>query len=181
MLSVFLVALSLAMDAGAAAVCCGISTPRFRLRDGLRVGAWFGLFQAGMTLLGGLAGAELNQHFARISDLAAFGLLVWLGVRMILDAVQGEEGACAVSDLSPRTLAALAVATSLDALAVGVSVTHLGVGLWTAAGVIGAVAFAVSLAGSLAGQTLGKGFRLAAGAVGGIILIGIGVKVLMGR
>lgn len=180
MLSVLLIAFSLALDAGAASVCCGLSVAGFRVRDGVRLGLWFGAFQAGMTLLGGFAGAELNEHFAHISTLVAFGLLLWLGARMILDALGGGAETKCVCDLSTGTLAALALATSLDALAVGVSVAFLDVTLWTAAAVIGAVAFGVSLAGSLAGQQLGKGFHKAAGCLGGAVLIAIGFKVLMG-
>lgn len=180
MVSVLFIALSLSLDAGAAAVCCGLSSPGFRPRDGVRVGLWFGLFQGGMTLLGGLAGSALSERFTRLSVVAAFGLLLWLGVRMVLDALSGGGETCQVSDLSSRTLAALAVATSLDALAVGVSVVFLKVGLWTAAAVIGGVAFGVSLLGSLVGRQLGRGFRRAAGCLGGAVLILIGLKILMG-
>lgn len=180
MISILLIAFSLALDAGAASVCCGLSVAGFRVRDGVRLGLWFGTFQAGMTLLGGFAGTALNEHFARVSTIVAFGLLLWLGARMVLDALCGSGETKCVSDLSAGTLAALALATSLDALAVGVGVAFLEVTLWTAAAVIGAVAFGVSLAGSLAGQQLGKGFRRAAGCLGGAVLIAIGIKVLMG-
>lgn len=180
MLSILLIAFSLALDAGAASVCCGLSVPHFHVRDGVRVGLWFGGFQAGMTLLGGAAGRELNEHFARAGTVAAFGLLLWLGIRMLLDALGGGGAEKPVADLSAGTMAALALATSLDALAVGVGVALLDVPLWTAAAVIGAVAFGVSLAGSLAGRQLGKGFRRWAGCLGGAVLIAIGIKVLMG-
>lgn len=182
MISLLLIALSLALDAGAAAVCCGLSAPGFRLRDGVRVGLWFGLFQGGMTLAGALAGSALSERFTRLTGVLSFGLLLWLGIRMILDALSSSREAerCTVADLSAKTLAALAVATSLDALAVGVSVTFLHVELWIAAAVIGGVAFSVSLLGSLAGRQLGRGFHRTAGCLGGGVLIVIGIKILLG-
>lgn len=198
--SLVLLALSLSLDAGTAAICCGLGAPGFRARDGVRVGLWFGLFQAGMTLAGAAAGSALSGQFARLASVVSFGLLLWLGLRMLLDALTEDEapapvpvgaakgsgvsGAAAAgkpsADLGAGTLAPLAVATSLDALAAGVGVPLLGVGVWAAAAVIGGTAFAVSLAGSLAGRELGRGTRRAAGCLGGAALIGIGVKILLG-
>jgi putative Mn2+ efflux pump MntP len=180
MRAVLLIALAVSVDAGAAAVCCGLSSPHFRLRDGVWVGLWFGGFQGGMILLGGLAGAELNEHFTRLGTLVAFGLLLWLGIRMVLDGWQDTGRECAVANLSPRTMAPMAVATSLDALAVGVGVAFLEVPLPLAAAVIGAVTFLISLGGSLAGGKLEGAFRRGAGCVGGVVLILIAVKILLG-
>lgn len=207
--SLVLLALSLSLDAGTAAICCGLSAHGFRARDGVRVGLWFGLFQAGMTLAGAAAGSALSGQFARLAAVVSFGLLLWLGLRMILDALAGDaEPQLPAGDAPPsfcsgtsapsgaaaetsgaaktaacpgaKTLAPLAVATSLDALAAGVGIPLLGVGVWTSAAVIGGTAFAVSFAGSLAGRELGRGIRRAAGCLGGAVLIGIGVKILLG-
>lgn len=176
--SIFLMALSLSVDACAAAVCCGVATEGFRLRDGLRLGLWFGGFQAGMTLLGGVCGGELNEHLQVPGGFLAFGLLAWLGGRMILDALF-PTGDTRCYDLHPATLAALGVATSLDALAVGLSLPWLEVSLGASAAVIGAVAFTLSAVGGLAGRKLGGTLHRWAGCVGGGVLLGIGVHILL--
>lgn len=179
MISVFLIAFSLAVDAVAAAVCCGVSNPGFGKKDALRLGLWFGGFQGGMTLLGGLAGRELSTRFQLIGSAAAFGLLLYLGGRMILDALGQQEETNPHYSLETKRIAALAVATSLDALAVGISVAFLNVGLWTAAAVIGGVALVLSALGSLLGQRIGQRFHRWASAAGGLVLCGIGVRILL--
>lgn len=178
MISVCLIALSLAVDATAAAVCCGLSAPGFGWKDGLRLGCWFGGFQAGMTALGGALGTELNEHFQMVGSLIAFGMLVYLGGNMILDAMRPLEDCQSGYGLETKKVAALAVATSLDALVVGVSVAFLDVELWTAAAIIGVVAFALSWIGSLMGRTIGQRFHRWASAAGGQVLAGIGIKIL---
>lgn len=180
MVSVCLIALSLAVDAAAAAVCCGLSSPGFRRRDGVRLGLWFGGFQFGMTLLGGMAGGELNEHCRLIGGMVAFGLLTYLGGQMLLDALAPVAGEPPVYALTTPAVAALALATSLDALAVGVSVAFLEVGLWKSAAVIGVVAFALSLLGSLLGRKIGQGVQRWASAGGGLALAAIGAKILWG-
>lgn len=179
MFSICLIALSLAVDATAAAICCGVANPGLRFRDALRLGGWFGGFQGGMTALGGLAGSELNQHFTRLGAVAAFGLLLYLGGRMVLSALSPTEDSPTSYSLETKSIALLAVATSLDALAVGVSVAFLDVGLWTAAAVIGGTAFVLSAAGSLLGCSVGKCFHQWASVLGGLVLMGIGVKIIL--
>lgn len=178
MISVWLIALSLAVDATAAAICCGLSSDGFVWKDSVRVGLWFGGFQAGMTIIGGLLGQELNEHFQFIGSVVAFGLLVYLGGRMLLDAMRPLSDSPVRYDLATKTVATLAVATSLDALAVGVSLVFLDVGLWTAAAIIGGVTFCLSLLGSLLGQQVGQRFHRWASAAGGLVLAGIGIKIL---
>lgn len=179
MLSVFFIALSLAVDATAAAVCCGLSNPGFRWQDAFRLGLWFGGFQAGMTLLGGVAGCELNEHFQRIGSVAAFGLLLYLGGKMLLDAMRPLEDSHACYGLDRKTIALLAVATSLDALAVGVSLAFLHIELLPAAAVIGGTAFVLSVLGSLLGQQASQRFHRWASAAGGLVLAVIGMKILL--
>lgn len=178
MISICLIALSLAVDATAAAVCCGAVSPDFGWRDALRLGAWFGGFQGGMAAAGGLAGCELNEHFTRFGAVASFGLLMYLGGRMVLSALSpAEEERC--YRLDTKSVALLAVATSLDALAVGVSVAFLDVSLWTAAAVIGGTAFVLSVAGSLVGKSAGGRSHQWASVLGGLVLMGIGVKIVL--
>ena len=182
MLSVFLLALTLAMDAFAAALCCGVQSGGLRLGEGLTIGLWFGGFQMGMTLLGGLFGRQISLLLWQAGCLLAFGLLAFLGGRMVWAAVSPpkEEGAGRY-DLSIPSLAALALATSLDALAAGVSLASLETGLLSAAGTIGAVAFSLSALAGLLGRQLGGRWQRWAGLAGGLILIGLGIKILLGQ
>lgn len=179
MVSVCLIALSLAVDAAAASVCCGLSSPGFRRRDGVRLGLWFGGFQFGMTLLGGMAGGELNEHCRLIGGMVAFGLLTYLGGRMLLDALAPVAGEPPVYALTTPAVAALALATSLDALAAGVSLAYLGQDLLSSALVIGAVAFVLSAVGGLLGQSVGSRLHRWADLAGGMVLIGLGIRVLL--
>lgn len=127
MIAVFFLALSVAVDACAAAMCCGLETPGFQFRDGLRLACWFGAFQTGMSLIGGLAGGELNEHVRMLGAVIAFGLLLYLGGVQLLSAFQ-PQSCRTLSGLERRKIAALALATSLDALAVGVSLGLSGGG-----------------------------------------------------
>ena len=146
MLSVFLLALTLAMDAFAAALCCGVQSGGLRLGEGLTIGLWFGGFQMGMTLLGGLFGRQISLLLWQAGCLLAFGLLAFLGGRMVWAAVSPpkEEGL-------------------------------------SAAGTIGAVAFALSALAGLLGRQLGGRWQRWAGLAGGLILIGLGIKILLGQ
>lgn len=179
MFAVILMSLSLAVDACAVAVSCGMSQPGFRLRHGLALGCWFGGFQFLMPLLGAAFGGLVSARSQAAAGLLSFGLLAFLGGRMLWDGLAGrpEEGA---PDLTPGRYAALALATSLDALAAGVSLPCLPVPLPLAAGLIGVTAFALSLAGGLAGRRLGGVFRRCSAGAGGLVLIGIGVRILAG-
>ncbi len=180
-ISVFLIAVSLALDAFAVSVSCGVSTPRFGPRQAIRVGVWFGSFQFLMPLMGWLLGAAVSAYIQAFDHFVAFGLLALIGGQMIARAVRkgAGEAAEAPADLSARRLCLLAVATSIDALAVGVSMAFMNVDVLLSAAVIGAVAFVLSLAGGLAGRRLGGLFQKRAELLGGAVLIGIGVKILM--
>ncbi|MCD7880594.1 MAG: manganese efflux pump MntP family protein [Clostridiales bacterium] len=182
MLSVLFLALSLAIDAFAAAVCCGANGGRhgLRWRDSLAVGLWFGGFQMGMTLIGGAFGHRLSQYLWRAGQLAAFGLLAFLGLGMVWEALFPEKEAPSRRyELRPLSLATLALATSLDALAAGVSLAYLGQELLSTALVIGAVAFVLSAVGGLLGQSVGSRLHRWADLAGGMVLIGLGIRVLL--
>lgn len=181
MLSVLLLALSLAMDAFAASVCCGVNAQGLGLRDSLKIGLWFGGFQTGMTLTGGLFGDQLSRHLWQLGSLLAFGLLAFLGGRMVWEALcpPKEEG-CPRYDLRPGPLAALALATSLDALAAGVSLAFLGKELYGSSVVIGLTAFALSTLGALLGRRAGQGLHRWANLAGGGVLLWLGIKILLG-
>lgn len=147
-------------------------------RDGLRLACWFGAFQTGMSLIGGLAGGELNEHVRMLGAVIAFGLLLYLGGVQLLSAFQ-PQSCRTLSGLERRKIAALALATSLDALAVGVSLAYLAVGLVPAALVIGAVTLLLTLLSALLGRQGGQRFHRGASACGGAVLMLIGTRILV--
>lgn len=179
MLYILLIAVSLAMDAFAVSAATGVSMPDFRLKHAVTMGVWFGAFQCAMPLAGWLLGTGVSGYISAIDHFVAFGLLAFIGGRMVWHSFSpdGEE-ACA--DLSPRRLLVLAVATSIDALAVGVSMAFMPeVNVPLACVVIGVVAFALSVVGGLLGKRLGDLLQKRAELIGGLVLIGIGVKILV--
>ena len=181
-LTILLIAVSLALDAFAVAVSCGISVPGFGAGQAVRVGLWFGAFQFVMPLLGWALGTGVSGYIRAVDHWVAFALLAFIGGRMALGAL---EQSCApaerveVGRLTARRLSLLALATSIDALAVGVSMAFMeDLDIWVSAGVIGAVAFALSAAGGMLGRRLGCLFQKRAELVGGLVLIGIGIHIL---
>ena len=180
LVEIFLIAVSLALDAFAVSVSSGISIPGFGGRQAVKMGLWFGGFQFAMPLVGWLLGTGVSQYIEAVDHWVAFGLLALIGGRMVWGALgQGAgEGEEASSDLSARRLCLLAIATSIDALAVGVSMAFMNVPVLLSAVVIGVVAFALSVVGGLAGRRLGTLFQRRAELVGGLVLVGIGVKIL---
>lgn len=177
MLSIFLIAVSLAMDAFAVSVSTGIAVPGFGLRQAARIGAWCGAFQFAMPLIGWALGFSVRVYIEAVDHWIAFALLAFIGGRMIAQAVSGEteEG---VTDLSIRRLFLLAFATSIDALAVGISLAFTDVNILLSSAIIGAVAFILSMLGGLLGRRLGTLFQRRATLAGGVILVCIGFKIL---
>jgi putative Mn2+ efflux pump MntP len=176
---ILLIAVGLAMDAFAVSLGVGATRfvdsarPRFRL-------AWhFGLFQALMPALGWLVGSAVDQWIAPVDHWIAFGLLSFVGVRMIRSGL-AADGESYLSDPSRgASLVLLSLATSIDAFAVGLSLAVLGVPIVLPAAVIGVVTGGLSLVGLLAGNGLGKTFGKRMEIVGGIILIAIGIRILV--
>lgn len=179
MLSTFLIAVSLALDAFAVSASTGIAMPGFRLKHALTMGAWFGTFQFAMPLLGWLLGTGISGYIQAVDHFIAFGLLAFIGGRMVYGALTGGEGSEGCADLSVRRLCLLAIATSIDALAVGVSMAFMEVNILLSAAVIGAVAFVLSVVGGMLGHRLGGLFQKRAELVGGLVLIAIGTKILV--
>lgn len=181
MVEIFLIAVSLALDAFAVSVSSGISIPGFGVKQAARMGLWFGAFQFMMPVAGWLLGSSVSQYIETVDHWVAFALLAIIGGRMVWGAlrhgaVEEEE---APPDLSARRLCLLAIATSIDALAVGVSMAFMNVPVLLSAVVIGVVAFVLSLVGGLVGKRLGGLFQRRAELVGGLVLIAIGVKILI--
>lgn len=180
LIEIFLIAVSLALDAFAVSVSSGISIPGFGGRQAVKMGVWFGGFQFAMPLIGWFLGSSVSQYIEAVDHWVAFGLLALIGGRMVWGALKagaGEEEE-APPDLSARRLCLLAIATSIDALAVGVSMAFMKVDILVSALVIGVVAFGLSVVGGLVGKRLGALFQRRAELVGGLVLVGIGIKIL---
>ncbi len=177
--SIFLIAIGLAMDCFAVSLGVGTAGTANGLRPTFRLFFHFGVFQAGMTLLGWLAGRTIVSYVASVDHWVAFGLLLFVGVRMLRSGRQQEGEKPSLPDPSRGiTLVMLSVATSIDALAVGLSLALLAVNVFWAALVIGLVSAILSLLGLLLGNQLGLRFGKSMEILGGIILIGIGLEVL---
>ncbi len=174
----FLLAVGLSMDAFAVSICKGLAMEKVTLKQMLIVGAWFGVFQALMPTIGYFLGATFQQYITAIDHWIAFFLLGLIGGNMIREAVSGEEETADAS-LGFRTMLVLAVATSIDALAVGITFAFLIVNLLRAVLLIGVTTFLISLVGVKLGSIFGNRYQAKAELAGGIILILLGIKILL--
>ena len=174
----FILAVSLAMDAFAVSVCKGMAMRRPSVCAAVIAGVWFGGFQALMPVLGYLAGSRFSRYVVTVSHWIAFILLALIGINMIREALSGEEESVDDS-LAMKTMFLLAVATSIDALAVGVTFAFLNVRLLPAAGLIGVVTFFISAIGISAGNLIGMKWKNRAAIAGGAVLILIGIRILI--
>jgi putative Mn2+ efflux pump MntP len=178
--TIFLIALGLAMDCFAVSLGVGTAGTATGPRPTFRLFFHFGLFQGGMTLLGWLAGKTVVTYIATVDHWVAFALLAFVGVRMIRGGLQKAREEPTIPDPSRGlTLVMLSVATSIDALAVGLSLALLDVNVFWSALVIGGVSAALSLVGLLLGNQLGLRFGKSMEVLGGIILVGIGLRVVI--
>ncbi len=171
-------AAGLSMDAFAVSVCKGLAMGKIKVRHMLTVGVWFGGFQALMPLLGYLLGSTLSGVVAEFDHWIACALLSIIGGNMIREALDREEEAPQDPSVTPGSMLMPAVATSIDALAVGVTFAFLDVPVGLAVGVIGVVAFAFSAAGVKLGSVFGAKYKSGAEIAGGIVLILLGIKIL---
>ena len=178
-----LLAVGLSMDAFAVSICKGLAMRRATLKAGLTCGVWFGGFQALMPVIGFFLGTLFAEAIEAIDHWVAFILLAIIGVNMLKEALEAEECGCCEecsADLSVKTMFVMAVATSIDALAVGISLAMAGnVNIWTAAALIGLCTFSFSAAGVKIGNVFGARFEKKAQLTGGVILIVLGVKILL--
>lgn len=170
-------AIALSMDAFAVSVGKGLSVRNVRLKHGLLCGAWFGGFQALMPLLGYLLASSFADRIKAYDHWIAFALLAIIGANMIREAFSNEEKTD--SSFSVRTMLLLAVATSIDALATGVSFAITDTNIWLAILLTGATTFAFSAAGVKIGSIFGDKYRSKAELIGGVILVLLGVKILV--
>ena len=174
------IAIGLSMDALAVSVANGFMIKQLRLRHAFRIAFFFGFFQALMPLIGWAAGITFSQYIKTFDHWIAFGLLILVGGRMIWESVSSsQKDAVAKNCLHFPTLLMLSIATSIDALAVGVSFAFLDITIWLPILVIGLITFVICFIGVNIGSKLGPIFGNKLGIIGGLVLIGIGIKILI--
>ena len=178
LIELFLIAVGLSMDAFAVSVCKGLAKPKSTFKKAAIVGLWFGGFQALMPAIGYVLGAQFQEAIASIDHWIAFVLLALIGGNMIHEALDNDEEEADAS-LNVKTMFLLAVATSIDALAIGITFAFLKVNIIPAVCFIGIVTFIISFAGVKIGNVFGARYKNKAEIVGGIILILLGLKILL--
>ena len=175
----FVTAIALSMDAFAVSISKGLSTPKVRLRHSLICGAYFGGFQALMPLLGFFLASSFAEYIKRFDHWIAFGLLALIGANMLREALSKEEEEKLNDSFTCKVMLPLAIATSIDALATGVSFAVTDTNIWLAISLVGATTFAFSAAGVKIGNAFGLKYKSKAELIGGLILILMGVKILI--
>lgn len=178
LIGLFLIAVGLSMDAFAVSVCKGLAMPKCTFKKAVIVGLWFGGFQALMPAIGYILGAQFQEAIASIDHWIAFVLLALIGGNMIREAL-GDDEEEADASLDVKTMFLLAVATSIDALAIGITFAFLKVNIIPAVCFIGSVTFIISFAGVKIGNVFGARYKNKAEIVGGVILILLGLKILL--
>ena len=192
---ILLIGIGLSMDAFSVSICKGLTTKKFSWKMALTCGLWFGFFQALMPVIGYFLGEQFEEYITAVDHWIAFGLLFLLGANMIrvaLSKKEVESGKWRVENGENKTenfplstfhsqlqMLPLAIATSIDALAVGVSFACIQVKIWSSILIIGVTTFLFSVLGVKIGNVFGSKFEKSAGIVGGIILILIGLKILL--
>lgn len=174
MLTVFLIAIGLAMDALSVSIVSGLKASHICVADAIKVGACFGFFQAIMPYIGYAVGGAFQERVHSLSGYIAFGMLFAIGAKMIYESRTQEE----VSGLSFKTLIGLGIATSIDALVVGTTLNLVDLPVLVSVISIGIITFALSLLGYIFGSKLGSIFGQRVEIFGGLVLIGIGVSFL---
>ena len=182
-LEIFLIGLGVSADAFAVSMCKGVEMKKFILKYALLIALFFGGFQMLMPIIGWAAGTLFEKYITEFDHWIAFGLLLFLGGKMIYDGIfdkdDNKDGEEKPMKLGFFTLLVMAIATSIDALAVGVTFAFLKVNVWIAVSIIGATTFSFSLVGVGIGVKVGDKFKNKAEILGSVILILLGVKILL--
>lgn len=173
---IVIIGIGLAMDAFAVSICKGLSTRKLEMKHALICGGYFGLFQGLMPLIGYILGVQFKNKIESIDHWIAFILLGLIGLNMIKEAF-GEDAVCD-PDFSLKAMLPLAVATSIDALAIGVTFAFLSVNILYAIMIIGITTFVISMLGVKIGHVFGSQYKSKAEIAGGVILILMGIKIL---
>lgn len=179
LITIFGLAIALAMDAFAVALGTALSLPSLTGRHLFRFSWHFGLFQALMPIIGWYAGMTIQKWIVAFDHWVAFALLAFIGGRMLWEAFHPEEKSDSSDPTRGWSLIVLSVATSIDALAVGLTLAMLDVSIWIPSLIIGLVAGVLTVVGMLLGRRLGKQWAQHVEVLGGVVLIGIGVKILV--
>lgn len=178
MIEIVLIAVALAMDAFAVSVCKGLAMQKITFKKAAIVGLWFGGFQTLMPTVGYFLGSAFAEKIEAVDHWVAFILLAIIGVNMIREAMSKDEEKIDAS-LDVKTMFLMAVATSIDALAVGITFALEGENIAVSAILIGVITFCISALGVKIGSVFGTKFKSKAEFVGGVVLVGIGLKILL--
>jgi len=178
-IELFIIAVALSMDAFAVAVCAGLAMPKVSVKKALVIGLYFGVFQAVMPLIGYFAATTFAARFIEFGHWIAFVLLCFLGGKMIYGSFKNSDDPCGEPSIKPSVMLPLAIATSIDALAVGVSFAFLSVSIVPAVLFIGVTTLILSIIGVKIGNLFGAKYKSKAELVGGIVLVLIGVRILL--
>lgn len=179
-LELIIVAIGLAMDAFAVAICKGLSVQKVKLKHFFIIGAWFGGFQGLMPAIGYLLGSTFEKYITNIDHWIAFVLLAAIGANMLKEAFSKDDDETSDCSFAIRSMFVMAVATSIDALAVGVTFALLpDVNIFVAVASIAIITFIISAIGLKIGNTFGAKFKAKAEIAGGVILILMGIKILL--
>ena len=175
----FLLAVGLSMDTFAVGICIGLTLIKFSIKKALIAGLYFGIFQAVMPVIGYYTATLFAERIVAYSSWIAFGLLCFIGIKMILDSLKKEEIPAGEYSLKAVQMLPLAIATSIDALAVGVSFAFLEVSILPAVILIGVTTLIISAAGVKIGNVFGIRFKAKAQILGGIVLVLLGLRILL--
>lgn len=180
-IELFILAVGLSMDAFAVSICKGLAIPRLTLKECGLAGIWFGGFQALMPVIGYYLGTHFTKYIVSLDHWVAFVLLALIGVNMIRESMEEEDTCtdCSNGSMQVKEMFLLAVATSIDALAVGITFAFLNVNILAAASFIGVTTFVCSAAGVKIGNVFGTIYKSRAECFGGVILVLIGLKILL--
>lgn len=178
LIQICLLAVGLAMDAFAVSICKGLKMKTMDYKYATLIAAMFGIFQAVMPLIGWVLGKQFERYITNIDHWIAFFLLAFIGGKMIVEAFrEGEEGVCPVT-YDVKDILMLAIATSIDALAVGITFAFLNMEIIRPIFIIGGITFVLSMIGVMVGNRFGAKYKSKAELAGGIILVLIGLKIL---
>lgn len=173
-----ILAIGLSMDAFAVSICKGLAISKIKLKDMMTAGLWFGGFQALMPIIGYFLGTSFSGYIKAVDHWVAFALLIVIGANMVKEALSDEEEKADAS-MNCKAMFPLAVATSIDALAVGVTLAFLEVNIVPSACSIGVTTFIISAAGIKIGNIFGAKYKTKAEVVGGVLLILLAIKILL--
>ena len=179
-LELFILAVGLSMDAFAVAVCKGLNMKKIDYKQAIIIALFFGGFQGLMPLIGWILGKQFESYITSIDHWIAFGLLAFIGVQMIIEAIKGDdEEKEQSSEIKIKELIALAIATSIDALAVGITFAFLQASIIPSISLIAIITFILSIVGVVIGNKFGAKYKSKAELAGGVVLVLIGLKILL--